>query len=275
MDIIELMNNPLTQAGSASPFIRLVLAQAAFFGMPPQAVATLDDLAAMLGFYDPLSKGQNGHLASPLVKWRTDSRQPSFERITELERLAYMQRAMIAFGGAPPGHMVGTAEIVCAMANTYRDGTPDAHMKVFEWAASYAMSYVYDATREQICKDHHWSLIADDDVLKPTGRYHIAYTEMATSIRRHAIAASQAESFAHPRQVMRPLAAHFVRMTRRHIALARNHEDPDVARLLVPELEERLVRIEAMFPDLEPLIAELEAEAHETTAAAVKAADAA
>jgi hypothetical protein len=41
----------------------LVLAEAASYGMPPQVIATLDDVAAMLGLYEPLPANQAAHVA--------------------------------------------------------------------------------------------------------------------------------------------------------------------------------------------------------------------
>ena len=119
MDVVEIMQSPLTQLGRTGPFLRLVLAEAAVYGMPAQVIATLDDVAAVLGFYDPLPVGQVAHLGGPLVQWRSSVQQPTFERITDVEALALKQRALIAFGGAPIDQMVGTAEIVCAMGNLH------------------------------------------------------------------------------------------------------------------------------------------------------------
>ena len=55
-NIAEMMNNPLMQRAQSTTslqgsFLRLVLAEAMNYGLPPQVVATLDDVAAMLGCY--------------------------------------------------------------------------------------------------------------------------------------------------------------------------------------------------------------------------------
>src|SRR5579859_6085401 len=109
MNIVEIMTNPLTQRATETrktgPFLRLVLAEAASYGMPPQVIATLDDVAAMLGFYEPLPANQAAYVGGPMVQWRTAREQPIHETVVDVERLALKQRCLIAFGGAPPGHM--------------------------------------------------------------------------------------------------------------------------------------------------------------------------
>src|ERR1700692_3606137 len=105
MNMIDIINNPLAQPGEPGQFLRLVLAQAGGYGMPGSVIAMLDDIAAMLGFYKPLPEGPSGHLAGPLVVWRSHPNQPTMESIEEMLRLAYQQRALTAFGGAPADHM--------------------------------------------------------------------------------------------------------------------------------------------------------------------------
>src|SRR5690242_1002571 len=103
--ILEILNNPLMRRGDRDTnFLRLVLAEAASFGLPPQLVAAIDDTAAMLGLYDPLPAGQIAHIAGPLVTWRTHRFQPDYQTVVDVAQLAYKQRALIGFGGAPPGH---------------------------------------------------------------------------------------------------------------------------------------------------------------------------
>ena len=74
------------------------------------------------------------------MTWRTHKYQPDYQEIVDLQFLAYKQRALISFGGAPPGHMVGTAEIVHAMTNVHqnlleRQGAEGTYREVFYWAA--------------------------------------------------------------------------------------------------------------------------------------------
>jgi hypothetical protein len=157
MNIVEILKSPLAESGRNGPFLRLVLAEAASYGMPPQIVATLDDVAAMLGFYNPLPMGQAAHVAGPIVTWRTDRRQPSIERIADVEALAMKQRFLVAFGGAPPGHTVGTAEIVCAMGNLHKDlGMPAEYYDVFHWASTDVLSKLTGQTPEEVLKEKGW-----------------------------------------------------------------------------------------------------------------------
>ena len=97
-NIAEMMNNPLMQRAQSTTslqgsFLRLVLAEAINYGIPPQVIATLDDVAAMLGCYEPLPEGQAAHLAAPLVTWRTHKYQPDYQDIVDIQLLAYKQRA--------------------------------------------------------------------------------------------------------------------------------------------------------------------------------------
>ena len=52
-----------------------------------------------------------------------------------MERLAYKQKALIAFGGGRPGEMVGRAEIVIAMGNIVKGTSPDEYYEIFQWAS--------------------------------------------------------------------------------------------------------------------------------------------
>ena len=248
MDIIELMRSPLTQSGRAGNYLRLILAEAASFGMPGSVIATLDDVAALLGMYDPISVGQSGHLAGPLVAWRTHPSQPSFERIHEIEKLCYKQRALIAFGGGKPGQMVGTAEIVAAMGNIIQGESPSEYYEVFQWASLDVISIIAGISPEEALKDptkKGWTLISDDDVLKPGGRLYQTYQEIATSLRREAIAHMN-RSPDHPRAYLRPLAERFLEghAETRAKALA----EGDVRLLSYLDESDRTIR--AMFPDL-------------------------
>jgi hypothetical protein len=214
--------------------------------MPPQAVATLDDVAAMLGFYDPLPKGAAAHLAGPLTVWRTDPNQPTIERVAEIEALALKQRCLIAFGGAQPGHMVGTAEIVCAMGNLHKEfEMPRPYYEVFTWASVDVLTRLTGEAPSEVRKVRKWPVITDDDVLKPGGRLHPTYQEVATNIRRTAISAME-NAPDNPRQYLRPLAEHFIRSHTRVLADARADGEPEI----VDRIEHAISTIRAMFPDL-------------------------
>ena len=234
--------------GQSGPFLRLVLAEAVRYGMPPQAIATLDDVAAMLGFYDPLPTGAAAQIAGPMAIWRTHPDQPILERVGDVERLAYKQRCLIAFGGAAPDHMVGTAEIVCAMGNLHRkSGVPREYRDIFEWATVDVLTILTGHTREAINKERKYpTAISDDDVLMPGGRLHGTYQEIVTNLRRTAIAALEAED--NPREYLRPLAQHFLKVHNRHLAEAEAEEYTEMA----IAIRKTIAMIERMFPDLTP-----------------------
>jgi hypothetical protein len=248
LDVIELMRNPLTQDGRTGSFLRLVLAEAVRHGLPPQAVATLDDVAAMLGFYSPLPKGPAAHLAGPLSVWRTDPDQPIFERVSEVESLAYQQRCMVAFGGARPGHMIGTAEIIVAMGNLHRElaSIPDDYRDIFEWATVDVLAILTGGTHEEIAKVRKYKVvITDDDVLKPGGRLNGTYLEITSSLRRTAIAAMESAPD-NPRQYLRPLAQHFIKAHTAYLAEAETLGLTEMA----AKLRSTIATIHGMYPDL-------------------------
>jgi hypothetical protein len=248
MDLMQIMQSPLTQAGPGS-FLRLVLAEAANYGMPPQVVATLDDVAAMLGFYEPLPSGQAGHLAGPIVRWQTDRRQPTHEHVHEVDRLAMKQRALVAFGGAPADHRIGTAEIVSAMGNCHKDFSPEEFYAVFCWASADVLATLTGQKPEQIRKDKGWAAISDDDVVRPGGRLYPTYVTIATEIRRHAIAAIQGNPD-NPREYLRPLAAHFLKS---HM-LVRDRAASEGRTVLANQLQDSINSIRAMFPDIDRVV---------------------
>lgn len=254
-NLVELINNPLAQTGQSGSFLRLVLAEAALYGMPPQIIATLDDVASMLGFYDPLPAGQSGALAGPVVQWRTDRRQPSFERIIDVEQLAMKQRALIAFGGAPPDHMVGTAEIVNAMINLHKDTIPDSYQPVFAWASCHVHRELNpEIDLDKLRKDKGWPDVADADVLKPGGKHHPTYEEIAVNIRRSVIEAGRGGDN-DPRYHLRPLAAHFLQA---HTGYLKRAEEDGTASE-VRQLHRAVRTIREMFPDLGSVAEELHA----------------
>lgn len=246
LNIIDLMTNPLAQAGRTGPFMRLVLAEAAHYGMPPQIVAALDDVAAMLGFYDPLPVGQAAHLSGPLIQWRTDARQPTFERVEDVEALAMKQRALIAFGGAPSDHMVGTAEIVSAMGNLHKESVPEAYYAIFGWASCDVWRQLrLDVDIEAMREERGWAVIEDDDVLRPGGKYHATYITIATNIRRNARDAHQG-ILRNPRVLLRPIAAQFLEI---HAAMLKQAEAEGQTEQ-AGSIRNAISTIRGMYPDL-------------------------
>lgn len=246
MNIAEIMKNPLMKGTEQGPFLRLVLAEAASYGMPPLVVATLDDIAAMLGMYHPVSSGQSAYMAGPFSTWRSDRRQPTNERLPELEQLALKQRALIVFGGGPEGHLVGTAEIVLAMGNTHRELVPEPDWEVFRWAAADAMSKLLGISPARYCDNQEWTSVPkDDDVLKPGGKYNETYQKLADTIRRAAIGGLKGDPDA-PRAMLRPLAEHFLQMHYQIRREAENQGRPE----LVASITEAIRVIQAMYPGL-------------------------
>ena len=213
--------------------------------MPPQVVATLDDVAAMLGFYKPLPEGQAAHLAGPVVQWRSHRQQPIHDRVTDIEMLAMKQRALISFGGAPVEEMVGTAEIVNALGNLHPRFVPDPYYQVFHWASIDVLAHLSGDPKEKIWKEKGWNPVEDADVLTPGGAYYAAHQEISTHLRREAIAGLKGQED-HPRRYLRPLAAAFVGSHRK----ARDKCLADGETELAARLDEQIETILAMFPDL-------------------------
>jgi hypothetical protein len=191
-------------ASHPNSLVRLILLEASRFGMPPNLIALLDEIGAMLGFHPALPSNQLGYLAGPLAVWRTDPRMPTMERSPELEGLAQKQRADVIFGQAGTA-MVGPAEIVVAMGNLIDGTMPDAYRDLFHWAGARTMSELDGIGHQQWCTENKWPFVGDDDVLKPAGRLYGTYVEVAQSIRRMAASAVHPEH--HPRQVGLSLGA--------------------------------------------------------------------
>ena len=242
-DIIGVVTNPLVKSGLSGDFIKLVLAEAAGYGMPGPAVALLADLAAMLGFTQAMPVSASKHLAGPMVTWRTHPDQPVYERVSDVEELANKQRALIAFGGGEPGQMAGTAEIVIAMGNIIEDTIPPGYLEIFNWASIDVLHRLTGNSRDQVMKDKpDWKVPSDDEVLKPSGRLHATYQEIVTSIRKESIKALPPNS--DMRQYLRPVAAHFLEMHRQYRIEALDKSNPE----LVEIIDERIQAIEAMYP---------------------------
>src|ERR1051326_4373198 len=243
-NILQLMESPLIRSGRSGNFVQLILAEAATHGMPANVIALLADLSSMLGFTDVMPEPAAKHLAGPLVTWRSRPDQPTYEQVDEVLRLAIKQRSLIAFGGGRPGQMVGTGEIVIARGNVLKGPPPPDYGEVFMWASLDVLQILSGDTAERILAEKKdWKLIPDDDVLKPSGRLHATYQEIATTIRREAIQNVRGDF---SRNYLRPIAARFVESHRaqREEALADRNVD------LAHRLTEAIDRIEAMFPGL-------------------------
>lgn len=246
-DLARLLTSPLVESGRPGNFLRLVLAEAGAYGMPGHIIAMLDDTAALLGLYAPLPKGPSEYLSGPFIQWRTHPNQPTFERIADVEALAYKQRAIIAFGGGRPGETVGTAEICIAMGNILRDTSPPAYYDVFTWAGIDVLRILTGDSTAEILADpgkKGWREIADDDVLKPGGRFYTTYVEIATTIRRDAIKNLSADS--NPRAHMLPFARQFLEANKKVRAEAIENGNLD----LLAFLDKSDLTIRTMFPSL-------------------------
>ena len=257
LNMTEILTNPLARSGKSGDFVRLVLAEAAQYGMPGNIVAMLDDVAAMLGFYAPMPLGQAAHVAGPIVNWRTSPEQPLFDRIREVEALAFKQRALLAFGAGKPGQMVGTAEILCAMGNIIEGDSPPEYYEIFQWAGVDVLKTLTGDSAEAILADpgkQNWKKIEDDEVVKPGGRLYPTYQNVCTSIRRYAIAALE-NSHKHPRNYLRPYAAQILE----GYAKIRREAVADRLPDIVTALDVTAASIRSMYPDLKDLDTELEA----------------
>lgn len=248
-DVQSIVESPLFMVARPGAYLRLVLAEAAAYGMPPQVIATLDDVAAMLGFYAPIPANLQNHIAGPLVQWQTDRKQPHFARVNDLEALALKQRTLLAFGGGPEHHRVGTAEIVVALGNCHKEAMPPEYWDIFTWASTRVLQILEQVDPDALRKERDWPHIRDEDVLLPSGRLHRTYTVIATEIRRQAIAALKGDPD-NPRAALKPLGAHLLAaITRRHDANDAE-VDPEtrdnIARVLQPAID----NIKQMYPDL-------------------------
>ncbi len=241
--LARLLESPLVQSGTTGNFVRALLAEAGRCGMPLHTIALLADLAAMLGIGEPLPDTTMRALAGPVSMWRSHPDQPTHDNIVEVLELASHQRALLAFGGGPPGHMVGTAEIVVAMGNTAKGLNPEEFFEVFTWAAVDVLRQLTGDTADEIRAGKSWKLISDDDVLRPSGRLYETYQTTATTIRREAIKQSRRPT----RDFLRPVAAEFRDKHRVNRELALSAGELEIAKATSLAID----RIEAMFPGLE------------------------
>jgi hypothetical protein len=248
-NVMNLLKNPLAMTMNQGDFFSLVLAECARYGVPGNAIALFRDIHAMLGHSKPLAEKQISALAGPLVAWRTDPRQPHFERVLDIERLAFHQRALIAFGGGKPGEMVGRAEICHAMGNILRGTSPPEYWEVFQWATIDTMAEIEGVTPERALKDREkdgFKAIPDADVIQPGGRLYATYQEVCTSIRREAIAGLERQALGHPRAMLRPMAAQALANHPKLKAELLAEGRADIAELLDRQMEQMLT----MFPGL-------------------------
>lgn len=244
------LGSPLVQTNDAAGFLRQVLAEAARFGMDGRTIVVLDGLASIMGFYEPISANSAAYLGGPLTEWRTGtSRSPIHTgRVIEIERLAVRQRALIAFGAAKPGHIVGTAEIIVASGNLLKNETPQAYWELFTWASLDVLTTLTGRTKEQLLEDPQrkdWPLIEDDEVIRPGGRLWTCYSEVATQLRRGAISAEREEAL-EPRKLLRPVAAQFLEHHEKVLEELKHENLPELA----TRINKHVAIIKAMYPDL-------------------------
>jgi hypothetical protein len=264
MDVMSVFTSPLARTGDSRQFIRLVLAQAAAYGMPTQIVALIDDCAAILGLYDPLPETVRTQMAGPFATWRSHANQPSIDHIEDVERLARKQRVLIAFNGFEPDHMVGPAEIVVAMSNMHKDRMPPAYWEVFTWASAHtwaALKYAGSRSeaRRKICDERKWPWIEDAEVLLPGGRLNQTYSEMVTTMRRTSIKGIESRDPV-SRELLRPIAAHFLLSQRFALQLTEG-ETEGATNAMIPRyrelVEQQVATLTEMFPGIEKEVEKL------------------
>jgi len=235
------------QTAKESDFFALVLAECALYGVPPESLSLFRDIHAMLGFSRPVAEKQSAILAGPLVTWRSFPNQPHMQRIVEVERLAYHQRALIAFGGGRPDEMVGRAEILHALGNTIKDADiPEDYQEIFRWAAADTLSVLQGVPIRDIFTMKEWPTTQDDEVVKPGGRLNAAYMEICTNIRRTILANLENHPLKHPRGFLRPWAAEFVA----NALKVRDEAERENLHDVIKMIDHQVAAIRGMFPDL-------------------------
>lgn len=249
-NVARMMRNPLMQSSNEKDFFSLVLSECALFGVPPNALALFRDLHALLGHSEPLREKQIAGLAGPLVNWRTFPNQPRFDRVIDVERMAFHQRALIAFGGGRPGEMVGRAEIICALGNMIdgEDDVPPEYLEIYRWAAIDTLSLIKEEPKAHLlAKDHpDWPETTDEEVVHPEGRLYATYQEICTSIRRESVTALERNPINHPRSFLRPWAADFLDAHQKVRKEAELSNLPDIVKMV----DAQVANIKKMFPEL-------------------------
>lgn len=248
VNTMEFISSPLVQSNTPGGFLRQVLAECARFGIDGRTITVFDGLAAIMGINEPLPASQSAYLSGPLVQWRNQPTGFTQETVVEVERLAYRQRALIAFGAAKPGHIVGTADLVYSCGNYIKGNVDPELFELFTWASLDVLVTITGQTKEQLLNDPQrkgWSDVDDDEVLKPGGRLWNRYNEVATTIRRTAIEAEKQEPL-EPRKLLRPFAALFVENHRK----VRENALAEGLTTLVERLDGAIASITGMYPDL-------------------------
>ena len=174
--------------------------------------------------------------------------QPSFERVHDVEKLAFKERSLIAFGGYHPGEMVGRSEIVLAMGNLIQGTSPPEYYSVFQWAALDVLQEITGHTAEKILADpgkKHWRKIPDADVVQPGGRLYETYQTVCTTIRRESISVST-DNPDHPRALLQPFAKLFLEGNAKARLEAEMSGEPRVLAMI----DDSTRTILSMFPEL-------------------------
>ena len=185
-------------------FARMVLVEAGHYGMPPQTVAMLDEIGAMLGLYAPLADNQVHHLAASPVVWRNaDGSDPAVQDVShEIVRVAVAQKAQLAFGHLEPGHLVGPAELVVAMASSVAGNLLSEFETLFRWASIQTLCAMdRTAVAADLARERSWELVPDDHVLQPGGPLHETYIKAVRALRRQAIDSVRGDPDTDPRRI--------------------------------------------------------------------------
>ena len=161
--------------------------------------------------------------------------------------------SLIAFGGGPPGQMVGTAEIVIAMGNIVQGTSPPEYYDIFQWASLKVIEELTGDKAEKVLKDpgkKHWKLIPDAEV---RGTWWSALSDLSDHLhldparvdRRHG-----RDTPTIPRTLLQPFAKLFLYGN----AKARDEAELSGEDRVVEMIDESTRTILAMFPDLADVI---------------------
>ena len=104
-----------------------------------------------------------------------------------------------------------------------------------------------------------WKPVADDEVIKPTGRLYPTYQEICTQIRREVIASMEKDPIKHPRRMLRPWAAQFIESHAR----VREEAVRENVTAVIDAIDQQVTSIRKFFPDLGSFDQELEGRSQE------------
>lgn len=143
-------------------------------GLPASVVASFSQV------FDPdgLTQDDRRYLAGPLVVHQSswNDTRPKW-----LDQQARQERVGVVFGQLP-GHIVGPSEIAAVMYGATLEA-PLGH----EWQELYLWAAAHAVTRRDHGKRPDIETLPDDTFLSPAGRYHHAYRDLATDVRRKVV----------------------------------------------------------------------------------------